>query len=122
MALAREQYHLDRTIAFLLSNLDLLHGAILVVLALHDQHRHANISEELGDVPFAELRVEPGAVPALERTVDIVVPAREPRAQVPCFIGFPGFDDRRNARILGEEMRRDQHEAADPVILMTAGI
>src|SRR6187431_392822 len=122
MARAREQYHLDRAIAFLLSNLDLLHGAILVVLALHDQHRHADIGEELGDVPFAELRVEPGAVPALERIVDIVMPAREPHAQIACFVGFPGFDDRGDTWILGEEMRRNQHEAADPVILMAAGV
>jgi hypothetical protein len=55
--------------------------AVLVVLALDDQHGHADIGE-FHDVPFAELLVEPGAAPAVERIVGIPVPACELGAQV----------------------------------------
>src|SRR6185312_14441199 len=122
MARAWQQRDLDRTIAFLLGNLDLFHGAVLVVLALHDQNGHADVSEELCDVPLAELRVEPGTVPTLERAVDVVVPAREPRPQIAGFIGFSRLGDCGDTGILGEEMRCNQHEAADPVILVAARV
>ena len=67
-------------------------------------------------------RIEPGAVPALEGVVDVGVPARQPRAQIAGLVGLLRFGDRGDAGILGEEMRRDQHQAADAVILMAAGI
>ena len=74
--------HIDRAIALLLRDLDLPHGAVLVVRALHDRDRHADIGEIFGDIPVAEFRIEPGAVPAIERVVDVLVPARELRLQV----------------------------------------
>ena len=51
---ARQYGDFHRAIAFLLRHLDLLHRAVLIVLALHDEHRHADIGEEFGDIPFAE--------------------------------------------------------------------
>ena len=122
MARARQQRHLDRAIAFLLRDLDLLHRAVLVVLALHDQDGHADIGEELGDIPFAEFGIEPGAVPALEGVVDVGMPARKPRPQIAGLIGFARLLDRGDAHVLGEEMWRHQHQAADAMILMAAGI
>src|SRR5581483_4830269 len=85
MARAGQQHDLDRAVAFLLRDLDLLHRAVLVVLALHDEHRHADIGKELRDVPLAKPRIEPGVVPAAERVVDVVMPASEPRAQIAGF-------------------------------------
>ena len=75
MARVRQQGDLDWTIAFLLRDLDLLRGTVLIIGPLHDQHRHADIGEELRDIPIAEVGIEPGAVPALERVVDIRMPA-----------------------------------------------
>ena len=66
--------------------------------------------------------IEPSAVPALEGVVDILVPARELGAQVGRLIGRARLLDRLDAGILGEEMRRDQHQSADAMILMRAGI
>src|SRR5690349_23782994 len=40
---ARHQQHLDRAGAFLLRDLDLPHCAVMVLVALDDQHRHADI-------------------------------------------------------------------------------
>src|SRR5215831_14804913 len=63
----RQQRDIDRAIALLLRHLDLPHGAILVVLALHDQDRHADMGERIAEIPLAELGIEPGAAPAVER-------------------------------------------------------
>src|SRR5450631_3958120 len=119
---AGQQRHFDRAIAFLAGDLDLLDRAVLIVLPLYDQDRHADIGEEFGDIPFAEFGIEPGAVPTLEGVVDLRVPARKLRAKVAGLVGLARLDDGGNAGILGEEMRRDQREAADAVILMAAGV
>ena len=79
MAGAGHHGHIDRTIALFLRDLDLADRAILIVGALHDRDGHADIGEIFGNIPVAELRIEPGAVPAIEGVVDIVVPARELR-------------------------------------------
>src|SRR5690349_14923534 len=42
---AGQQHHVDRAVALLLRDLDLLHRAVLVVFALNDQDRHTDISE-----------------------------------------------------------------------------
>src|SRR5262245_8047613 len=73
---------LDRAVAFLPRHLDLALRAILIVLALHDQDRHADIGERLGDVPVAEFGIEPGVVPAAEGIVNVGVPARELLPQI----------------------------------------
>src|SRR5262245_23714287 len=122
MAGARQQGNFDRAIALRLRHLDLLHGAVLIVLALHDQDRHANISQEFRDIPFAEFRIEPCVIPAHECIVDVGMPARKPRTQVARGIGFLRLSDGGQARFLSEEMRCDEHEAADPMVLMTARV
>ena len=85
----RQQRDLDRAIALLLRHLDLPHGAVLVVLALHDQDRHADMGERVGQVPFAELGIEPGAAPVVEGVVGIVVQPRELGAQIALLEGRP---------------------------------
>src|SRR5215831_18286967 len=57
MPRVRQQRDLDRAVALLLRGLDLTHGAVLVVLALHDQHRHPDMGQRVGDVPLAELGI-----------------------------------------------------------------
>src|SRR5208283_3923801 len=68
---------LDRTEAFLLRRLDLLECAVLIAFALHDQDRHADVAERIGDVPLAEVWIEPRLVPRAERAIDIGMPAPE---------------------------------------------
>src|ERR1700694_2820126 len=47
-----------------LDGFDLFLRAVLVTEALHDEERLANLRQVLLEVPFAELGIEPGAVPA----------------------------------------------------------
>src|SRR3954471_16634637 len=79
---AREDRHVDRAITLLPRDLDLPHGAVLIISALDDRHRHADIGEVLGNIPIPEIRIEPGAVPTMKGVVDILVPAREFGLQV----------------------------------------
>ena len=122
MAHARQQRDLDRAVAFALRRLDLPDGAVLIVRALHDQDRHADIGQLGGDVPFAEIGIEPGVVPAAEGVVDVGVPARELRAQVGRRIDVPRARDLGDAHVFGEEMRRNQNEPAHAMVLHRAGI
>src|SRR5215467_9439306 len=122
MARVWQQRDFDGAIAFFLCGFDLLHGAVLIVRTLHDQHRHADIGEKLRDIPLAEVGIEPGAVPSLERVVDIRMPSRQARAQIAGLVRFLRLDDRGYAWIFREEMRSDQYKSADPVILMTARV
>src|SRR6185312_16883889 len=102
MTRARQHRHFDRAITFFARDLDLLHGSVLIVLTLHDQDWHADVSESLGDVPLAEIRIEPGAVPTLERAIDVGMPARQPCAQVAGFISPSGVFDCGNAFVFDE--------------------
>src|SRR5436305_12825313 len=77
MSGALDDRYVDRAIAFLFGDLDLTQGAVLVVGALHDQERHADIGEIFRNIPVAKFRVEPGVVPSVERVVDVLVPAPE---------------------------------------------
>src|SRR3974390_108410 len=77
MSRAGNDRHVDGTVALLLRDLDLAPRAILIVRALDDRDRHADEGEIFGDIPGAEFRVEPGAVPAVEGAVRVLVPARE---------------------------------------------
>ena len=49
----------DRAGALFLHDLDLPQRAVLIVCALHDQDRNADIAERVGDIPLAEIRIEP---------------------------------------------------------------
>src|SRR5262245_27935926 len=120
MARVRHQRDLDRTVAFVLRDFDLLHSAVLVLRTLHDQYGYADIGEALADIPFAEVRIEPGTVPSSERIVDVLMPPHQPQAQVARLVRLLRLDDRGYAGIFGEEMWRDQHEAPDAVILAAA--
>src|SRR6516164_6618033 len=83
----------DGTIAFVLGDLDLAHGAILIVRALDDRDRHADEGEIFRDIPVAEFRIEPGAVPAVEGVVDVPVPARELCPEIGVLVGRLDFSD-----------------------------
>src|SRR5262245_15863295 len=95
----RQQRDVDRAIALLLRYLDLPRGAILVVLALHDQDRHADMGERIAEIPLAELGVEPGAAPAVERVVRVGVPARKLCAQRARLERGPGAPASNAARV-----------------------
>src|ERR1700726_1673917 len=69
--------HVDRTVALFPCDLDLADGPILIVGALQDRDRYADIGEILGNIPVAKPGVEPGAIPPVEGVVDIAVPARQ---------------------------------------------
>src|SRR4030081_1234061 len=103
----------DRTIAFFPGDFDLANSPIVVVGALHDRDRHADVSEIFGDIPVAKLWVEPRVVPSVERVIDIAVPALELRLKVGGLVD--GFDlrDRPDRNILDNEMRRDQRQPTD---------
>src|SRR5207247_11097241 len=77
MSRSRNDSHIDRAVALLLRDLDLAHCPILVVNTLQDRHRYADIGEVFGNIPVAEIWIEPGAVTAIEGVVDIPVPARQ---------------------------------------------
>src|SRR5262249_13570815 len=122
MASVWQQRDFDGAIAFFLCGFDLLHGAVLIVRTLHDQHRHADVGKKLRDIPLAEVGIEPGVVPSLERIIDIRMPSRQARAQIAGLVRFLRFDDRSYAGILREKMRSDQYKSADAVILVAARV
>src|SRR5439155_12506632 len=122
MSRARDGSHINRTIALFLRDLDLTHRPILVVHTLQDRHRHADIGEVFGNIPPAEFWIEPGAVPAVERVVDVPVPAREFFLQVRGLVGFPDFRDLGHRNVLDDEIRGKYRDALDAVVLMATGI
>src|SRR5579863_2405963 len=105
---------LNRRVAFLVGDLDLAQRAVLVVLALHDQHRHPDIAEGISDVPVAKFRIEPWLAPGAERAIDIGVPALELVPQLPGGERGACPLDLGDTYVLGEKMRRHQHQAAHP--------
>src|SRR5689334_24444521 len=105
MSRSRNHSHIDRTIALFLRDLDLPHRAVLVVHTLQDRHRYADIGEVFGNIPTTETRIEPGAVPAMEGVVDILVPARKLFLQVRGLVGISDLGNRGHRNILDDEMR-----------------
>ena len=69
-----------------------------------------------------ELRVQPGFIPAAESIVGIGVPAREFPLQIRRFIGRFRLGDFDERKILDEEMRREQADAAQAAIGEGAGV
>src|SRR5262249_51486235 len=96
MSRAGNDRDVDGTVALVLGDLDLAHGAILIVRALDDCDGHADEGEIFGDIPVAEFRIEPGAVPAVEGAVRVLVPARELGLEVGGLVGRLDFCDRGN--------------------------
>src|SRR5262245_37587672 len=106
MAGAFEDRYSDRAVAFRFGDLDLAQCPIMVVRALDDCDGDADIGEVFRDVPVAEFRVEPGAVPAIERVVDIAVPARELLLQVCGLVDLLDLGNRGDRNVLDNEIRR----------------
>ena len=80
----RPQRHLDGAITLLLCEFDLPDRAVLIVFTLHDQDRHANMSEGVTKIQSTELRVEPGIAPIVKCIVGISVDTGEFRSQISC--------------------------------------
>src|SRR5205823_6863197 len=80
------------------------------------------MSERVADVPVAELRIKPRAAPAIEGILGVRMDARELGAQRTSLEGSLGASDFGDAHVLANEVRRDQHETAYPVILDAAGV
>src|SRR5215475_5261314 len=85
--------HIDRTVALLLRNLDLSDRPILVIGALDHRDRYADIGKIVRDIPGTEFRIEPGAIPAVEGIVDILVPARQLSTQTGRLVRRLDFGD-----------------------------
>src|SRR4051794_20102553 len=54
MSCFRDNSHIDGTVAIFLSDLDLTHGAVPVIPALHDGNGHPDVGKIFGDVPVPE--------------------------------------------------------------------
>src|SRR5581483_5833011 len=111
-----------RAVTLGFGNLDLPQGAVLILRALHDLHGNTDVGQVFGDVPVAELRIEPGAVPGVERVVDVVVPACELFLQPAGFVFALDAFDRGYGDILDDEVRRDQAQSPHPMVLDAARI
>src|SRR6267142_2792298 len=119
---ARNDRHLDRAVALFLGDLGLTDGAVLIVGALQDRDGDPDVGEVFGYVPTAKLWIEPRAVPAIERIVDIAVPARQFRLEVGRLVGLLDLGDRGHRNIFHDEMRRDHCDPAYAVILNSTGV
>src|ERR1700722_17242087 len=73
----RQHRGLDRAVTCLLRGLELLERAVLILFALHDQDRNADVAERFRNVPFAEFRIDPGLAPRAEGEIDVGVPATQ---------------------------------------------
>src|SRR6266446_5957604 len=122
MSGARDDRHVDRTIAFFSRDIDLADCPILVIGALQDCNGNAYVGEIFRNIPVAKLWVEPCRVPPVERVVDVVVPALQLRPEIGGLIGLLDLGDRGDRNIFHDEMGRDHRYAAYAVILNTAGI
>ena len=68
------------------NSLELLHGAVFVVLALDGQYRAGDAGQVLLDVPGGKMRVQPSVVPAAESGIRVGVVARQLFPQVGGFV------------------------------------
>ncbi len=122
MARAGDQAGFGRHADMAFQHAELFGGAVRVVGALQAQDRHADAGQEFGDVEGAEARVQPGAVPAVERRIDVAVVAGEALAQVAFLIGLFDLPDGSDVEVFHEEMRGDHHQAEQALVLRGAGV
>ena len=104
----RHQQNIDRAVALLLSDLDLASGAVVIVFALNDQNRHADVGQLLAEVPGLEIVLHPNVGPAAHRRVGIGVPALKAHPHVAGIEGLADFPDRIDRHVFDDEMRRHQ--------------
>src|SRR5664279_1651528 len=90
---------------------DLRHRPVLVVRALHGEHRARDRLDLALDVPVTEFGREPGVVPASEGRVGVGVVAGQAGAQVALLEGVTRLVDAGDRDVLDEEVRRDGDDA-----------
>src|SRR5580658_1026188 len=73
MLASLQDFDIDRRIDEVLDLLVLSERPVRVVITLNGEDRNAPIVDRLGDVPGLEAGIEPGAVPAAERVVDVAM-------------------------------------------------
>jgi hypothetical protein len=95
---------------------DLLHGAVLVVLALDGQDRAGDARQGLLDRPAAEPGAQPDVVPAAEGAVDVVVVSGQARAQVAAVVCVAGGGDGGHRDVLDHDVGREQDEGGDAAV------
>src|SRR5580692_8827593 len=122
MSRARYHRHIDGAITLLLRDLDLADRPILIVRTLQNCDRNTNVGKIFADVPSTKVGIKPGVIPAVEGVIDAAVPSRKLGPQIRRFIGLSNPGDGSNGYLLHDEMRRDQHDAADAVIAGRPGI
>src|SRR5205085_8272901 len=94
------------------NGVDLLFRAVFVLLALHHENGRADAGQRVLDVPLAELRIEPRAVPAPESRVHVLVPAGEALAQPAAQVRVARRLDAVQAGLLGEDVWRLEDQRA----------
>ncbi len=96
MARAGEHHACEAAAHTALDGVELGEGTVWVAVTLDREHRQLDAGQVLLDVPVTELRIEPGAVPAEERSLYVGVVAGEPGAQLPVEELFLGLGDGAN--------------------------
>ena len=91
-------------------------GAVVIIVAAHDQHGNLDLGEFLFEVERRKGGVEPSVIPPPKCDIDVGVVARETLAQFAFEKSGARPSDFRKRLRLDDHMRRHQHEAADPRI------
>src|SRR5579872_6173596 len=107
---ARQHDGLDRAETLVARDLELTQRAILIVLTLHNEDRHADITEHFGDIPMLKFRIEPGLGPRAEGAIDIIVPTLEFLAQAARGELVLCSPDLVEPHLLGKEVWRNENE------------
>ena len=94
-------------------HLDLGRAAILVILALNQQYRAADVGEILLDIPAQEVGVQPDVVPAPERRNNVVVVTAQPLGEVGVLERRFRRGDAFHRDVFDEDVRRHCHHAAN---------
>ena len=90
------------------NSIDLLEGAVFVILSLNCEDRASYPGQTILDIPRAKVFMEPDIVPAAKRAIDIGVMSGEPPAQIRGLVGNLGRLNVPNGDVFNEYMGRAQ--------------